>query len=99
MNKRIYQVIKKNINVRPIKEYYVYFLIKNKTSALFIPDTMDTFEGKVFVYENVVEKSETTTVPQSVINTIADDQKSNQFLFQNELQRNTQVIKWRWRGR
>lgn len=44
-------------------------------------DTLDTFEGKVFVYELVVEKSETTPTPQSVINTTADDQKSNKILF------------------
>lgn len=73
----------------------VIFNKKNRTSALFIPDTMDildTFEGKVFAYECVVEKPETTPPQQNVINTIADDQKSNKLLFQNEHQRKTQVI-------
>lgn len=58
-------------------------------------DTLDTFEGKVFVYERVVEKPERTPPLQSVINTIVDDQKSNKLLFQNEHQRKTQVIEWR----
>lgn len=78
-----------------LRNIMVIFNKKNRTSALFIPDTMDildTFEGKVFAYECVVEKSETTPSLQNVINTIADDQKSNKLLFQNEHQRKTQVI-------